>query len=121
MRTSRLAHLVLFLTLSQIACAETLLEKTQNGSELTAVDLTSIFLAEVKSCEDNVPGFRQQSDPYFTKLKSSEQFRKVINLIDAKQNAEATAVVAGRGVPSKASCDRTLRSIQSELSRLKSS
>jgi hypothetical protein len=111
--------LILFLTLSQIASAETLLEKTRNGRDLTAVDLTSIFLAEVKACEDNVPEFKEQANSGFGKLKSREQFRKIISLIDTKQYAEATAVVAARGIPSKAQCNLTLQSIQFELSRLK--
>lgn len=53
------------------------------------------------------------------KLKSSEPFKKNIRLIDAKQNAEATAVVAARGIPGKSQCDLKQQSIQFELSRLK--
>jgi len=118
-RIFKSVYFILLLTLSQIVSAETLLEKIKNGRDLTAIDLTSIFLAQVKACEDNVPEFKEQSNPHFSKLKSSESFKKIIRFIDEKQNAEATAVVAARGIPSKSSCNMTLKSIHFELSRLK--
>lgn len=49
---------IFLLTLSQIVSGETLLKKIKNQQDLTAVELTAIFLAEVKACEDNVPGFK---------------------------------------------------------------
>ena len=50
--------LLFLLILGNSAWGETLIEKGKNHRDLTAEELTAIFMAEVRECEDKVPEFK---------------------------------------------------------------
>jgi hypothetical protein len=94
---------------------ETLIEKDKFGRDLTAVEITAITMAEIKDCEDRVPGFKSDASEYIAKLKSEPRYKEIERMPEfARLAGEASDFVARRreGSNIEHQCKLTLASLQ---------
>lgn len=107
--------LLFLLMLGNTSSAETLIEKEKSNKDLTAVELTAIFRAEVRWCENKSPEFKKQAGELIAKFESNPKYEKVArdqNFIKLKPEADAFVFDLRNGSDIKHTCDR-------ELDRLK--
>lgn len=117
-----LKHIIgaILITLSGTALAATLLEKENQGANLTAAELTAIFLAEIKDCEAKVPGFSAQAEPLLSQLRNNPRFKEVENSSefhkpDLQADAAALVAVHRRGIDIDNQCKHTLEGLQGQV------
>ncbi len=111
---------VILIALSGTTLAGTLLEKEKQGADLTAAELTAIFLAEIKDCEAKVPGFSTQAEPLLSQLRSNPRFKAVESSSEFHKpdlQAEAAELVAAHrhGVDIDNQCKHTLEGLQGQV------
>lgn len=109
--------LFFLLILGNSAWAETLIEKGKNGRDLTSEELTAIFMAEVKDCEDKVPEFKTQASKFITQFKNQPKYKEIERSPNFKKLAtEASDFVLDRrrGSDIKNTCKNTLAYLQNQ-------
>ena len=109
--------LLFLLILGNSAWGETLIEKGKNHRDLTAEELTAIFMAEVRECEDKVPEFKSQASKLITQFKSLPKYKEIERSPNFKKLAtEASDFVLDRyrGIDIKHACKNTLTYLQNQ-------
>ena len=86
--------------------------------DLTAVELTAIFMAGVKDCEDKVPEFKSQASKSITQFKNHPKYKEIERSPEFKKLAvEASDFVLDdrrRGNDIKNTCKNTLAYLQNQ-------
>jgi hypothetical protein len=117
MLSTKIKYAVLLLLLGNTVWAETLIEKEKNGRDLTAIELTAIFMAEIKDCENKVPEFKSQVDKYVANFKNQPKYKEIERSPEfARLAAEASYFVLDRrhGSDIRNTCKNTLTHLQNQ-------
>jgi hypothetical protein len=107
--------LLIILILNNPAWAETLIDKERNGKDLTAVEITAIYRAEIRWCENKSSEFKKQSGELIQKFENHPKYKEISSSQDFnKLRLEADAFVLDRrkGAEIKHTCDRELVSLK---------
>ena len=79
------------------AFAQSLKEKAGFGGNLSAVEATAIFVAEIKYCESNSPEFNTQATPHLKRMRADARYKEMERHPDfTKLAPEALALVNER-------------------------
>lgn len=116
MPSMKLTLPLIFITLAiNPAWAETLIEKEKNGKDLTSIELTAIFRAEIRWCENKSPEFKKQSGELIKKIEGNSKYKEISsnqNFKKLRPEADAFVLDRRKGADIKNTCDRELVSMR---------
>ena len=98
-----------------LSASQTLKEKAGFGGNLSAVEGTAIFAAEIKYCEDTSPDFKTKAASSLAKLRNDPKYKELERTAEfAKVMPEASALVRERsaGAVVATTCRNTLERLR---------